>query len=121
MSQAVSTLTPYRHRIRPLRLRELGVYELPDGTQYVVSTLYSDGCSLYPLRAWGSYGNAEFWADKVRRNRERDRETDEVLISRGWLGVRVWEHEVGRPSQVPQRPPVDEVPETEAVHGTPQG
>lgn len=67
MSQAVSTLTPYTHRIRPRRLRELGVYELPDGGQYVVSTLYTDGCSLYPVRAWGSYGNAEFWADKEGR------------------------------------------------------
>jgi hypothetical protein len=64
MAQAVSTLTPYANRISTQRLRELGVYELPDGKQYVVSTLYSDGCSLYPLRAWGSYGNAEFWADK---------------------------------------------------------
>jgi hypothetical protein len=67
MSQAVSTLTPYTNRIRAPRLRELGVYELPDGRQYVVSTLYSDGCSLYPVRAWGSYGNAEFWADKEGR------------------------------------------------------
>jgi hypothetical protein len=67
MSQALSTLAPYRNRVRAPRLRELGVYELPDGRQYVVSTLYSDGCSLYPVRAWGSYGNAEFWADKEGR------------------------------------------------------
>lgn len=67
MSQAVSTLTPYKNRIRPRRLRELGVYELPDGGQYVVSTLYSDGYGLYPVRAWGSYGSAEFRADKEGR------------------------------------------------------
>jgi hypothetical protein len=67
MSQVVSTLTPYESRIKPRRLRELGVYELPDGGQYVVSTLYSDGCALYPVRAWGSYGNAEFWANKEGR------------------------------------------------------
>src|SRR5215204_6173030 len=67
MSQAVSTLTPYTNRIIPRRLRELGVYELPDGRQYVVSTLYSDGCALYPVRAWGSYGNAEFWVNKEGR------------------------------------------------------
>ncbi|HEY0172455.1 MAG TPA: hypothetical protein VGB98_15645 [Pyrinomonadaceae bacterium] len=67
MSQAVSALAPYRNRIRHPRLRELGVYELPDGRQYVVSTLYSDGCSLYPVHAWGGYGNAEFWADEQGR------------------------------------------------------
>jgi hypothetical protein len=67
MSQAVSTLTPYANRSRPRRLRELGVYELPDGSQYVASTLYSDGCALYPVRAWGRYGEAEFWTDKEGR------------------------------------------------------
>lgn len=67
MSQAVSTLTPYAIRKKSPGLRELGIYELPDGGQYVVSTLYSDGCGLYPVRAWGSYGNAEFWADKHGR------------------------------------------------------
>ena len=67
MAQAVSTLTPYPTRRKPQRLRELGIYELPDGRQYVVSTLYSDGCGLYPLRAWGNYGNAEYWADRDGR------------------------------------------------------
>ena len=67
MAQAVSTLTPYASGKKSPGLRELGIYELPDGREYVVSTLYSDGCSLYPVRAWGSYGNAEFWADKEGR------------------------------------------------------
>lgn len=67
MSQAVSTLTPYAVRKKSPRLRELGVYSLPDGREYVVSTLYSDGCSIYPVRSWGSYGNAEYWADKGGR------------------------------------------------------
>lgn len=67
MAQAVSTLTPYANRRKTHRLRELGVYELPDGKQYVVSTLYADGCSLYPLHAWANYGNAEFWADNDGR------------------------------------------------------
>lgn len=67
MSQAVSTLTPYTNRTRPRSLRELGVYELPDGRQYVVSTLYSDMCALYPAHVWGSYGSAEFRADKEGR------------------------------------------------------
>lgn len=69
MAQAVSTLSAYTNnkQRRPQSLRELGIYELPDGQQYVVSTLYADGCSLYPLHAWGNYGNAEFWASKDGR------------------------------------------------------
>lgn len=30
---------------------------------------------------------------KLERNVERDRETDELLTSAGWLSLRVWEHE----------------------------
>ena len=63
MAQAVSTISPHKERTKTRRLRELGVYELPDGRQFVVSTLYAVGCSLYPVHAWASYGTAEFWAD----------------------------------------------------------
>lgn len=49
---------------RPSRLRELGIYELPDGRRFVVSTLHLDGCSLYPVRAWETYGNAEYWVNR---------------------------------------------------------
>ena len=37
--------------------------------------------------------NAAYWADKVRRNRERDQETDQLLRDAGWLPVRIWEHQ----------------------------
>ena len=93
MSQAVSTLTPYASRRKSPRLRELGIYTLPDGKEYVASTLYSDGCGLYPLSAWWNYGNAEYWADKEGR-----------LLRRGvptrW-GVRDLE-DTGRTTTYPQ-------------------
>ena len=50
-------------RPRAVRLRELGLYALPDGREYVVSTLYDDGCCLYPKRMWETFGEAEFWVD----------------------------------------------------------
>lgn len=37
--------------------------------------------------------NAGFWADKVKGNMARDRDTDSRLQDAGWLSVRVWEHE----------------------------
>lgn len=67
MAQAELTLTPYTKRKKVHALRELGIYELPDGRQYVVSTLYADAYSLYPLHAWGNYGDAEYWADREGR------------------------------------------------------
>ena len=37
--------------------------------------------------------NAEFWAQKIEKNMQRDRDTDARLKAVGWLPVRVWEHE----------------------------
>ena len=49
------------------RLRELGVYTLPDGREFVVSTIYYDGCSLYTPTAWETFGTAEYWVDREGR------------------------------------------------------
>ncbi|MDT5272975.1 MAG: hypothetical protein QOH49_5161 [Acidobacteriota bacterium] len=46
------------------RLRELGIYALPDGREFVVSTIYHDGCSLYTPHAWEMFGTAEYWVDR---------------------------------------------------------
>jgi hypothetical protein len=47
-----------------IQLRELGLYSLPDGKEYVVSSFYSDGFSLYRTASWESFGNAEYWVSK---------------------------------------------------------
>ncbi|HYE13457.1 MAG TPA: hypothetical protein VD968_03335 [Pyrinomonadaceae bacterium] len=69
MAQAASTLrspsTPPQPR-RP-RLRELGIYRLPDGREFVVSTLFHDGCSLYTPHAWATFGLPEYWVDSEGR------------------------------------------------------
>jgi hypothetical protein len=49
------------------RLRELGVYTLPDGREFIVSTIYHDGCSLYSSHAWETFGTAEYWVDREGR------------------------------------------------------
>lgn len=48
------------------------------------------GCPTHHTRA---KANAEYWAEKVRRNRERDRETDELWHAAGWKVLRFWTHE----------------------------
>jgi len=49
------------------RLRELGVYNLPDGREFIVSTIYYDGCSLYTPHSWEAFGTAEYWVDRDGR------------------------------------------------------
>ena len=35
----------------------------------------------------------DFWRKKIQANRQRDTETNSILMSLGWAPVRVWEHE----------------------------
>ena len=49
------------------KLRELGIYALPDGSEFIVSTLYHDSCSLYTPHAFETFGMAEYWVDSDGR------------------------------------------------------
>jgi DNA mismatch endonuclease (patch repair protein) len=56
--------------------------------------VFIDGCFWHgcPERATMPKANREFWAAKLRRNVERDRENDRALDATGWAVVRIWEH-----------------------------
>ena len=57
--------------------------------------VFIDGCFWHgcPVHATWPRANAEWWAQKIRRNCERDLETDRLLADQGWRVVRIWEHE----------------------------
>jgi len=57
--------------------------------------VFLDGCFWHgcPEHHTKAATNAEFWAEKVQRTRERDAETDRILTEAGWTVIRVWEHE----------------------------
>lgn len=57
--------------------------------------VFVDGCFWHgcPLHATWPKSNAEFWRNKIERNRTRDRETDARLGDAGWIVIRVWEHD----------------------------
>ncbi len=57
--------------------------------------VFVDGCFWHvcPQHATSPNTNAEWWREKLDRNRQRDRDTDQLLLEGGWLPVRVWEHE----------------------------
>lgn len=58
--------------------------------------VFVDGCFWHACPVHGTWPsrNDTWWITKLRRNVERDAETDAHLESLGWLVVRVWEHEV---------------------------
>jgi DNA mismatch endonuclease (patch repair protein) len=57
--------------------------------------VFIDGCFWHQCPQHGSIPklNEGYWAPKLARNVERDRETDDRLENAGWLVIRVWEHE----------------------------
>jgi DNA mismatch endonuclease (patch repair protein) len=57
--------------------------------------VFLDGCFWHgcPEHHTVAVRNASFWADKVRTNQDRDRDTDSRLEEAGWLILRIWEHD----------------------------
>nr|WP_276202972.1 very short patch repair endonuclease [Jiangella muralis] len=57
--------------------------------------VFVDGCFWHgcPVHKTEPKNNAAWWAAKLARNIERDRETDAHLADLGWRVVRIWEHE----------------------------
>jgi DNA mismatch endonuclease (patch repair protein) len=57
--------------------------------------VFVDGCFWHgcPEHHTRAKANAEYWADKVIRNRARDGETNALLEAQGWTVLRVWEHQ----------------------------
>lgn len=56
--------------------------------------VYVDGCFWHgcPQHATEPKANRG-WLQNLARNRERDTDTDTLLVAAGWLPLRVWEHE----------------------------
>jgi len=58
--------------------------------------VFVDGCFWHscPVHATAPKANSGWWAAKLARNVERDRDTDAKLAEAGWAVIRVWEHEI---------------------------
>jgi DNA mismatch endonuclease, patch repair protein len=58
--------------------------------------VFVDGCFWHGCPQHGGrtpHANPAYWTQKMRRNRERDADTDRRLHDAGWLVLRIWEHE----------------------------
>ncbi|MFC0862218.1 very short patch repair endonuclease [Sphaerimonospora cavernae] len=82
----------YRVAVRPLSaLRRTADLVFPR----IRVAVFVDGCFWHGCPEHHSVAktNAAYWAEKVRRNRERDEETDRLLKAADWSVIRIWEHE----------------------------
>jgi len=57
--------------------------------------VFVDGCFWHqcPVHGNSPRRNQSYWGPKLRRNVERDAETNRRLRHAGWQVVRIWEHE----------------------------
>lgn len=57
--------------------------------------VFVDGCFWHccPTHGTQPSRNFDYWAPKLARNVQRDREQDAALAAHGWRVIRVWEHE----------------------------
>lgn len=68
--------------------------------------VFVDGCFWHgcpqPKHAPLPKNNAEFWAAKLSRNKERDRLVTRILREEGWTVIRVWECELAKVERWPR-------------------
>ena len=57
--------------------------------------VFIDGCFWHGCPEHGTWpkANAAFWRNKINTNKKRDLDTNRRLEAKGWLVIRVWEHE----------------------------
>lgn len=67
--------------------------------------LFVDGCFWHscPKHLNMPKNNQEFWHEKLRKNKERDKFVTRELKKSGWKVIRVWEHELAKPENVAKR------------------
>lgn len=60
--------------------------------------VFIDGCFWHGCRKCRSIpeSNKEFWEDKIRYNKKRDRKNTRLLKNGGYTVLRFWEHEVNK-------------------------
>jgi DNA mismatch endonuclease (patch repair protein) len=83
-----------------LRLRYRIHYAIPGRPDIVFPrarvAVFIDGCFWHGCALHGvkPKTNRDFWNQKIRKNRVRDRKVTQILKSDGWSVLRFWEHEV---------------------------
>ncbi|WP_241990437.1 MULTISPECIES: very short patch repair endonuclease [Cryobacterium] len=104
----------FRVNMRPIpNLRRTGDIVF---TRWKVA-VYIDGCFWHgcPVHYVPPKTNAHYWAPKIRRNVERDAETNETMRLAGWTTMRFWSHQ--SPAEVAQEICVAIGSRRQGVHG----
>ncbi|QDW40476.1 DNA mismatch endonuclease Vsr [Bradyrhizobium sp. KBS0727] len=86
--------------------RNAAVFGRPDFVFFKTRVaIFVDGCFWHGCPTHGAIPstNVDFWTAKLDRNKRRDRLVVRELKKRGWIPVRIWQHELRRPELVLRR------------------
>jgi DNA mismatch endonuclease (patch repair protein) len=83
----------YRVAYRPLADNRRATVDIAFPRAHVVVLI--DGCFWHgcPEHYRPPHSHQDYWQDKLTRNCERDRRTDQALAQAGWQVLRYWEHD----------------------------
>ncbi len=58
--------------------------------------VFVDGCFWHgcPDHSTSPRTNADFWRQKIDRNKKRDELVNQTLSRKGWQVIRIWEHQI---------------------------
>jgi DNA mismatch endonuclease (patch repair protein) len=94
--------TLQKYKIRGWRRRS-SIFGSPDFV-FPASRLavFVDGCFWHGCPVHGSMpqSNRAFWAEKLTRNRRRDRLVKRTLTKSGWRVLRIWQHELKHEARI---------------------
>ena len=62
------------------------------------TAVFVDGCFWHgcPMHGTKPKTRAAFWLAKITGNKVRDRKVNRLLRAKGWVVLRIWEHELAR-------------------------
>lgn len=58
--------------------------------------IFVDGCFWHkcPICYRKPKSNKDYWIPKIKKNCERDKKNTKYLEKKGWMVIRIWEHEI---------------------------
>lgn len=87
------------HRGLRLRKNQGGIYGHPDlSNKRLKVAIFTDGDFWHGFdweeRRDSIKSNRSYWIPKIEKNMDKDTEVNRELLAKGWLVIRVWEHEI---------------------------
>ena len=72
--------------------------------------LFIDGCFWHGCRKHCRMPNSnqKYWVNKIHKNKLRDKRVKKELKGNGWMVIRIWEHEIEKPSMIRKLKPIRE-------------